>query len=320
MSSRNLNFLVLTLVLTSASWLAHSAESSVQTYQTSPVTEPLGEVFKASAQTTAGLTRLTLFRPAKHPVTGATSIELNGHYLTSLQRGSFFQLCLIAPTSISLKSRVTHSGQPVPDYPQTATTFALQSGQASYVRVTDAGDARSAFELLDLRTAQAELHETRRQSHAYSRVPGVVACREEEGDEVRTATPLETITLGTDALFAFGKADVGSIVPYGQADLDRLINRLKQRYGQFEQIQIRIVGHADPLGSKAANRRVATQRAQTIRDYMVQGGIDPKKIVSEGHGATQPVVRHCKEEITKENIVCNKPNRRVVVNVSVVMN
>lgn len=319
MPYRSFNFLVLTLVLTSASWLAHSAEGSAQTYQTSPVAEPLGEVFKASAQTPAGLTRLTLFRPAKHPVTGATSIELNGHYLTSLQRGSFFQVCLIAPTSISLRSRVIHSGQPVPDYPQTATTLALQSGQASYVRVTDVGDARSTFELLEPRLAQAELHETRRQSHAYSRVPGVFACREDEGTEVLTTIPLETITLGTDALFAFGKADLNSIFPYGQADLDRLINRLKQRYGQFDQIQIRIVGHADPLGSTTANRRVAAQRAQTIRDYMVRGGIDPKKIVSEGRGADQPVVRNCRKEITEENIVCNKPNRRVVVDVSVAM-
>lgn len=317
MFSINFNSLALVFILTSATWLAHSAESSAQIYRTSPIAEPLGEVFNAPTQTPAGLARLTLFRSDKHQETGATSIELNGHYLTSLQRGSFSQLCLMAPTIINLRSRVIHSGQPVPDYPQTTTTLSLKSGQASYARVTDIGDARSAFELVDLHTAEVELHGTRRQSHAYSRVPGVIACHEDTA--VRPTSPLESITLATDALFAFGKADIDSIFPYGQADLDRLIERLKQRYGQFEQIQIRIVGHADPLGSKAANRRIAAQRAQTIRDYMVHRGISAEKIVSEGRGASQPLVRHCKEEITEESIVCNKPNRRVVVDVSVSM-
>jgi OOP family OmpA-OmpF porin len=316
-TSINLNSLALLFAMMGTSWLAHSAEITAPAFRTSSVAEPLGEVFNAPTKTSAGLTRLTLFRPPTQPETGATSIELNGHYLTSLQRGGFAQLCLIAPTSISLRSRVIYSGQPVQDYPHKAITLALKSGQSAYVRVTDVGEARTKFELLDFPEAQAQLLETRRQSHVFSRVPGVVACQEDEDTAMPTPHPLETITLGSDALFAFGKTDIDSIFPYGQADLDRLIKRLKQRYGHFEQIQIRILGHADPLGNKAANRRIAAQRAQTIRDYMVRGGIDPKRIVNEGRGDSQLLVRHCRAEVTAESITCNKPNRRVVVEVSV---
>jgi len=313
----NLKPLMLLILLVSVSLLANSTEREISTLPTSAVTEPVGEVFSPSAKTAAGVTRLTFYRPSMQPATGAASIELNGRYLTSLQRGSYSQLCLRAPANISLRSRLVYSGQLVPDYPEATTNLTLKSGEASYVRVKDVGSTQTTLELVNAKNAQSELHGTRRQIHAVSRIPGVVACDTDEQTEMRAAAPIESITLGTDALFAFGKSDIHSIFPYGQADLDRLIQRLKQRYGQFEQVQIRIRGHADPLGSYSANRRIAAQRAQTIRDYMVQGGIDPRRIVSEGRGATELLVRHCQEKISEESIACNKPNRRVVVDISV---
>jgi outer membrane protein OmpA-like peptidoglycan-associated protein len=263
--------------------------------------------------------RLTLYRPTNTDAEGSTGIEVNGYYHTSLQLGSFSQLCLSAPTSITLNSRLILTGQAVKDYPAATATFKLKPAQDTYIRVSSTGNTQTRFDLVDARIAKAELRQPRRQSHAVSRVPQTVSCDAEASPATASATLMETITLGSDALFQFGKSDINSILPYGRADLDRLIERLKTRYSDFESIQIRIVGHADPLGTKTTNQRISVERAQTIRNYMIQGGIDHNKIISEGRGASQPVMARCAHELSQQSIACHKPNRRVVVDVSVLV-
>jgi hypothetical protein len=173
----NLKPLVLLLLLISASLLAHSTDRGISTLSSSTITEHVGEVFTQSVKTPAGLTRLTLYRPSKQPGTGAASLELNDHYLTSLQRGSYSQLCLSAPSIIRLRSRLVFIGEPVPDYPETTTNLVLKSGEASYVRVTNSGNDHPILEIVNAKNAQSELQGTRRQIHVVSRIPGVVACQ-----------------------------------------------------------------------------------------------------------------------------------------------
>lgn len=84
----NLKPLVLLFLMASVSLLANSTERGISTLPTSAVAEPVGEVFSPAAKTAAGVTRLTFYRPSMQHATGAASIELNGRYLTSLQRGS----------------------------------------------------------------------------------------------------------------------------------------------------------------------------------------------------------------------------------------
>jgi OOP family OmpA-OmpF porin len=294
-------------------------EKTAIEYRTGPVTEPVDEVFEGNKKLPAPLSRITLYRTAKGSGTGATGVEVNGRYHTSLQIGSYSQLCFSAPANVSLSARLIHTEQAVKNFVEASTSIRLRQTQEVYVRVADTGNDRASIEVVDPNIAKRELRQTRRQSHAVSRVVDSVSCLQPEGVSAKPIMPtnqIETITLGADALFQFGKSDLDSILPMGRSSLDTLLTRLKNRYGALDQIRIHLVGYADPLGNPATNQRISTERAQTIQDYLIQGGVERHNISSEGRGDNYPVVTDCPRVATPQSIACNKPNRRVVVSVS----
>lgn len=298
------------LFLANALIKAGAAENE---YRSAPITEPLGARYVDAGAVPDEVGRLILYRLSSGA--GVIGVEVNQRYHTSLQPGGFSQACFKAPMKMTLTSRPVRLGDQVGDYSK-AITLDLDRAQAAYVRVANVGDGQTTVELVDKKIARSELEQMRTQNHVVSRVPGVVAC-ESEAKVAVAPVALEPITLGTDGLFAFGKADMGNLSVEGRNSLDRLIDRLKKQYGNFEKTKINVVGHADPLGSSVVNQQLSARRAQAVRAYMLQAGIDGRVIASEGRGASQPVVTQCAKEITPQSILCNKPNRRVVVEVVV---
>ncbi len=67
--------------------------------------------------------------------------------------------------------------------------------------------------------------------------------------------------------------------------LDEAIATLKQEGG----IAVIAEGHTDSVGTDAYNMKLSQRRAQAVRDYLVAGGISPKRITAEGFGESQPV-------------------------------
>lgn len=53
--------------------------------------------------------------------------------------------------------------------------------------------------------------------------------------------------------------------------------------------KVRVEGHTDNVGSDAANLQLSKDRAEAVVRYLVQQGIDPKRLMSEGFGASHPV-------------------------------
>ncbi|PTL76150.1 OmpA family protein [Vitiosangium sp. GDMCC 1.1324] len=53
--------------------------------------------------------------------------------------------------------------------------------------------------------------------------------------------------------------------------------------------RIRIEGHTDNQGDKAANLALSKDRAQAVADYLIKAGLDPARIESEGFGDSRPV-------------------------------
>lgn len=92
----------------------------------------------------------------------------------------------------------------------------------------------------------------------------------------------QTITLGADASFDTGKADLKAD---GQAKLDTLAAQLRDV--SFD--AIRVTGHTDNVGTDAANQRLSQRRANAVKTYLASHGIDPAKIQTTGRGKTSPV-------------------------------
>ena len=71
-------------------------------------------------------------------------------------------------------------------------------------------------------------------------------------------------------------------------------------------IDVSVVGHADSVGSKEFNMTLSRNRANSVKDQLVQRGVDPNYIKTTSHGQENPLIK------TADNV--NEPrNRRVEV-------
>ncbi len=71
--------------------------------------------------------------------------------------------------------------------------------------------------------------------------------------------------------------------------------------------EITVIGHTDRVGSLESNDLLSLQRAQTVRDLIVQAGIQPDMIGVSGRGKREPLV-------ATEDEVPEEKNRRVEIN------
>jgi len=127
---------------------------------------------------------------------------------------------------------------------------------------------------------------------------------------VAAAAPIRSFRLTTDALFPFDRADPEDMQPDGRQQLQRLAAEL--RGTQYDRVEV--VGHTDRLGSASYNQRLSEQRAEAVREVLVQAGIPAARIAATGRGDAEPVVQ-CDQRERDELIACLAPNRRVDVRV-----
>lgn len=122
----------------------------------------------------------------------------------------------------------------------------------------------------------------------------------------------EVMSLDADALFNFNKWRLRDVKPAGKKSLMRLLNKIN-RYQVKNKVVIQLVGHTDRLGSKEYNQKLSQRRANTVKRYLVQNGLNPRLISAYGVGETQPKIT-C-EGVRNRNalIACLQPNRRVDV-------
>ncbi|MEU6729436.1 OmpA family protein [Nonomuraea wenchangensis] len=97
-----------------------------------------------------------------------------------------------------------------------------------------------------------------------------------------TAGAVRTITVATDVLFAFDKADLSA---KAESRLAQVAGTLK---AEAAGRQVRIDGYTDAKGSDAYNRELSQRRAHAVRDALalLAPGI---AFTVEGHGEADPV-------------------------------
>jgi OOP family OmpA-OmpF porin len=118
------------------------------------------------------------------------------------------------------------------------------------------------------------------------------------------ATPaIERVTLTSDALFDFDKADLR---PEGKSKLDAVAAKIKGDNINVDQITV--TGHASAIGEEAYNQALSERRAAAVKAYLIENGIDSSRIVTLGMGERQPAASNSTPEGRAQN-------RRVEVDV-----
>lgn len=94
-------------------------------------------------------------------------------------------------------------------------------------------------------------------------------------------TPTDAPVKVDNINYEFGKAD---LLPEAKKALDSLITILTIN----PTIVIEIMSHTDFVGSVQFNSNLSQQRAQGVVNYLIEQGINPKRLLAKGYGETWP--------------------------------
>jgi outer membrane protein OmpA-like peptidoglycan-associated protein len=154
------------------------------------------------------------------------------------------------------------------------------SAHAGGVRMYGTGEVPAANEIADILGAGSE---TGRPKMRGISLDPVKMPHEQMGvDVANLSTPKETV-VGLPITFGFNSAE---ILPENEAQLDAVAEGIKLTQG----ITVVVEGHTDAFGPDAYNDQLSQQRAQAVRDYLVdRHGIEPTRFVIEGFGSRSPI-------------------------------
>jgi OmpA-OmpF porin, OOP family len=85
--------------------------------------------------------------------------------------------------------------------------------------------------------------------------------------------------------FETGKAE---LKPEAYAVLDELVEYLKRKDDE----KIELGGHTDNVGKADANMILSTNRANTVRAYLIMKGISSERVTAKGYGMTVPIAEN----------------------------
>ncbi len=96
------------------------------------------------------------------------------------------------------------------------------------------------------------------------------------------------VTLG-DVLFAFDRAELSA---QAAPRLDKLAAFLRQ----FPDRRVLVEGYTDSVGAAGYNQELSERRAQSVRNALLQRGVDASRVSARGYGRAHPVADNASPE------------------------
>lgn len=113
-------------------------------------------------------------------------------------------------------------------------------------------------------------------------------------DTRRTAIGL-VMNLGSDTInFDFDRANLR---PENKELLSRVVGVLLTSDGY----RVQIFGHTDDIGTAEYNQNLSLRRAESVRDYLAEAGLDPSIITVKGFGKSSPLLEGKSTEARAKN-------------------
>jgi outer membrane protein OmpA-like peptidoglycan-associated protein len=125
----------------------------------------------------------------------------------------------------------------------------------------------------------------------YEGVIGVDVLVIRDGDNLRVQVP--------SIVFGSNSGGFDGLDPEVIAQNDYILRRIAQVLNKFSTYQVKVEGHANPLATTAAARQreettelqpLSQLRAKSVLDYLVNLGVDEKRLSAIGMGGSRPVV------------------------------
>ncbi|MEP7219960.1 MAG: OmpA family protein [Bacteroidota bacterium] len=113
-----------------------------------------------------------------------------------------------------------------------------------------------------------------------------------EGKDLKKDIALNRTSGGTTRLLVFFDFDKSDLQNESKPDLGRAIAFLKAN----PTINVEIAGHTDSVGDATYNKKLSQDRADAVKLYFVNGGIQGSRISTRGYGESQPTADNATEE------------------------
>ncbi|MBQ4366553.1 MAG: OmpA family protein [Muribaculaceae bacterium] len=119
------------------------------------------------------------------------------------------------------------------------------------------------------------------------------------GAQVDTVTDVNNltaikVTFDSGILFDFNKSNLS-------ASAKKSLTQFATSLQNNPQTNVQIYGHTDNIGTRAANEKVSTQRAEEVRKYLVNSGVSNSRLTSEGLAYDYPVASNDSEAGRAQN-------------------
>jgi OOP family OmpA-OmpF porin len=112
-------------------------------------------------------------------------------------------------------------------------------------------------------------------------------------EQVATQVAINEHIIGKSVEFEKGK---DSLTEPGKMTLEELVPIFQKSTDHFE-----ISGHTDNVGSEANNASLSLRRAQTVKKYLVEKGLDGNRLTPAGYGQNVPVADNATAEGKQRN-------------------
>ena len=103
----------------------------------------------------------------------------------------------------------------------------------------------------------------------------------------------ETVQLN-NLFFVQSKAE---ILPDSEPELERLLKLMNDNLT----MAVELGGHTDNQGNSAANLQLSEERALSIVKYLIENGVDKKRLEFKGYGGTKPIASNANAESRQKN-------------------
>ena len=122
-----------------------------------------------------------------------------------------------------------------------------------------------------------------------------------EAASIRRDQDILELTFKSDMMFSTNSA---VLQPGAYSEIDRVCQVLNK----YPQCRIRIEGHTDSVGSESYNMQLSQQRAESVKNALVQRNVDPARLQAVGMGMSQPIAGN-------DNEGGRQMNRRVTMKI-----
>ncbi|HEY4244671.1 MAG TPA: OmpA family protein [Kofleriaceae bacterium] len=94
------------------------------------------------------------------------------------------------------------------------------------------------------------------------------------------------------------ETDSAKILPQSTGILDEVVQVMKD-HPEIE--RVRVGGHTDSTSTKKHNQKLSEDRAASVKQYLIDHGVEAERVSSKGFGETRPIADNKTEEGRAQN-------------------